>query len=65
MRETIEPESGSALEELTKDPSSRKRFLGMVGGAGAAGAMAMFLAACGDDDEDKKADSSGEKKDAK
>jgi len=65
MRETIEPESGSALEELTKDPSSRKRFLGMVGGAGAAGAMAMFLAACGDDDEDKKAGSSGEKKDAK
>ncbi|MBA2439184.1 MAG: ferritin-like domain-containing protein [Thermoleophilaceae bacterium] len=62
MRETIEPESGSALEELTKDPSSRKRFLGMVGGAGAAGALAMFMAACGDDDDDKKSASTSEKK---
>jgi len=65
MRETIEPESGSALEELTKDPSSRKRFLGMVGGAGAAGALAMFMAACGDDDDDKKSEGTSEKKDAK
>ncbi|MGI8945567.1 MAG: ferritin-like domain-containing protein [Thermoleophilaceae bacterium] len=52
MRETIEPESGSALDEIRQDASSRKRFLSMVGGAGAAGALAMFMAACGDDDED-------------
>ena len=46
----------SALDELAKDPSSRKRFLSMVGGAGAAGALAMFMAACGDDeDEDASA----------
>ena len=33
------------------DPSSRKRFFKMMGGAGAASAFAIFLAACGDDDE--------------
>ena len=40
-----------AMRELAEDPSSRKRFLKMMGGAGAAGAFAIFLAACGDDDE--------------
>ena len=39
MSDTVEPESGSALEELEQDASSRKRFLSMVGGAGAAGAL--------------------------
>ncbi len=62
MSNTIEPESGSALEELTQDASSRKRFLSMVGGAGATGALAMFMAACGDDDEKDSAGTSGEKK---
>ena len=62
MSKTVEPESGSALEELTQDASSRKRFLGMVGGAGAAGALTMFLAACGDDDEKDSAGTSGEEK---
>ena len=41
----------SALEELDRDPASRKRFLTAVGGAGAAGAVGLFLAACGSDDE--------------
>jgi rubrerythrin len=41
----------STMEELADDPSSRKRFLKMVGGAGAASAFAVFLAACGSDDE--------------
>ena len=41
----------SALRELADDPSDRKRFLRMVGGAGAASAFAIFVAACGDDDE--------------
>jgi hypothetical protein len=36
----------SALEELARDPASRRRFLSGVGGAGA-GAFALFLAACG------------------
>ena len=31
---------------------SRAQFLKMVGGAGAAGALAIFVAACGDDDDD-------------
>ncbi len=44
MDETNSRESGSALDELTKDASSRKRFLSMVGGAGAAGALALFVA---------------------
>ena len=48
--EAASPES--AMRELAEDPSSRKRFLRMMGGAGAAGAFAIFLAACGDDDDD-------------
>jgi hypothetical protein len=42
-----EPRPAGALEELDRDPSSRKRFLKAVGGSGAAGAFAVFLAACG------------------
>ena len=44
------PVSTSALSELARDHSSRRRFLKMVGGTGAAGALAIFLAACGDDE---------------
>jgi rubrerythrin len=40
----------SAMRELAEDPSSRKRFLKMVGGTGAASAFGIFLAACGSDD---------------
>ena len=36
-----------AVEGLARDASSRKRFLGMVGGAGAAGMLAALLAGCG------------------
>ncbi len=45
--------SDSALRELADDPSSRKRFFKMMGGAGAVSAFSIFLAACGDDDEDE------------
>ena len=48
-----------AMEELARDPASRKRFLKMVGGAGAAGAFSLFLAACGSDDDDKGAATNG------
>ena len=65
MSETTEREPGSALDELTKDPTSRKRFLSMVGGAGAAGALAMFMAACGDDDDEKETASTSEDKQGK
>ncbi len=44
-------EQTGALRELAEDPSSRKRFLSMMGGAGAS-AFAIFLAACGDDGDD-------------
>jgi rubrerythrin len=47
--ELTEPRPQGAMEELRRDPSSRKRFLRSVGGVGAAGAFAAFLAACGDD----------------
>jgi rubrerythrin len=40
-----------ALARLRDDPTSRKRFLRMVGGAGATGALGLLLAACGGDDE--------------
>jgi rubrerythrin len=46
--ETDEPRAPGALDELAADPSSRKRFLKAVGGAGAAGALAVVLAACGE-----------------
>ena len=45
----------SALRELADDPSSRKRFFKMVGGAGAVSAVTVSLAACGDDDEKARA----------
>ncbi|MGH2840104.1 MAG: ferritin-like domain-containing protein [Solirubrobacteraceae bacterium] len=47
----------SAVRELADDPSSRKRFFKMMGGAGAVSAFGVLLAACGDDD--KKKSSSG------
>ena len=40
-----------ALARLQDDPTSRKRFLRMVGGAGASGALGLLLAACGGDDK--------------
>ena len=40
-----------AVQALAQDDSSRKRFLKMMGGAGAATAFGIFLAACGDDEE--------------
>jgi rubrerythrin len=53
-RETAQQEP-AALDELRDDPQSRKRFLTMVGGAGAAGALSLLIAACGGDDDDDKA----------
>jgi len=50
----------SALRELADDPSSRKRFFKMIGGAGAVSAFGVVLAACGDDDKkDSGSSSSG------
>lgn len=43
----------TAVEELRDDPQSRKRFLKMVGGAGAAGALSILIAACGGDDDEE------------
>ncbi len=49
MEAEIEAESAapSAMEELERDPSTRKRFLAKLGGTAAAGSFAMFAAACG------------------
>lgn len=41
----------SALEELDRDPSSRKRFFTALGGTGAVAAFGVVLAACGSDDK--------------
>lgn len=54
-------EDQKALEELRRDESSRGAFLKMVGGAGAAGALGIFLAACGDEEEDQAAKTSQDK----
>ena len=42
---------------MRDDPQSRKRFLKMVGGAGAAGALSLLIAACGGDDDDESSSS--------
>ena len=51
----------SAMHELARDDSSRKRFLKMMGGTSAAAAFSIFLAACG---EDEKKKSGGEPKES-
>ena len=51
-REAAADARSGALRELADDPSDRKRFLRMMGGAGAASAFAIFVAACGDDDDE-------------
>ncbi len=61
MGETTNQEQQGALRELAEDAGSRKRFLKMMGGAGAAGAFAIFLAACGDDDDNSASSGSMEK----
>ncbi len=38
-----------AVEELASDPGSRKKFFKLMGGAGAATAFSLFVAACGGD----------------
>ena len=58
-------EDQKALEELRRDESSRGAFLKMVGGAGAAGALGIFLAACGDDEEEDQAAQTGQETAAK
>ncbi len=55
---TTDNETRSAIEELERDPSSRKRFLTAVGSAGAVAAFGTFLAACGGSD-DKGSSGSG------
>jgi rubrerythrin len=52
QEQTVEPTGpDAAMPELARDPSSRKRFFKMMGGAGAATAFSIFLAACGEDEE--------------
>jgi rubrerythrin len=55
INETERPPRRSAIEELDRDPASRKRFLKALGGGGAAAAFGVVLAACG---SDKKSSSS-------
>jgi rubrerythrin len=50
----------SALRELADDPSSRKRFFKMIGGAGAVSAFGVALAACGDKKKDKASKAGGD-----
>ena len=50
-----------AMRELAGDPSSRKRFLKMVGGTGAASALGIFLAACGSNDKGSSSNTSTSK----
>jgi rubrerythrin len=53
-----EPQTRSAIEELDRDPSSRKRFLTAIGTTGAVAAFGTFLAACGGSDKSSSSSSS-------
>ncbi len=49
----------AAKDELvSEETSSRSQFLKIAGGTGAAGALALFIAACGGDDKDSSSSSS-------
>jgi rubrerythrin len=52
-------QENAAQDELAaEEPSSRAQFLKVAGGTGAAGALAIFIAACGGDDKDSSSGSS-------
>lgn len=53
--EESRPAQRGAMEELARDPASRRRFLKMVGGGGGAAAFSVFLAACGSSKKKQKA----------
>src|SRR4051812_38219323 len=50
------------MEELARDPASRRRFLSGLGGAAAAGSFAMFLAACGSSSKEEITPGGSDKK---
>jgi hypothetical protein len=50
------------MEELARDPASRRRFLSGLGGAAAAGSFAMFLAACGSSQKEEITPGGSDKK---
>jgi rubrerythrin len=58
INETERPTRPSALEELDRDPASRKRFLKALGGGGAVAAFGVVLAACGSDKKSSSSSSS-------
>jgi rubrerythrin len=58
INETERPPRRSALEELDRDPGSRKRFLKALGGGGAVAAFGVALAACGSDKKSSASTSS-------
>jgi rubrerythrin len=55
-------EKDSALRELADDPSSRKRFLKVMGGTAGASALGIFLAACGSDSKTTSTSAAAPKK---
>ena len=48
--QSAEPVEERAVDRVANDAVARRKFLKMVGGAGAAGALTLLLAACGDDE---------------
>jgi hypothetical protein len=56
--DTERPQQRSALEELDRDPASRKKFLKALGTTGAVAAFGTFLAACGSSSDDSSSSSS-------
>src|SRR5690242_3131720 len=51
----------TAVAELARDDYKRRKFLTMVGGTGAAGALSLLIAACGGSDSSGSGSSSSSK----
>jgi hypothetical protein len=56
--DTERPPQRSAIEELDRDPASRKRFLKTLGGSGAVATFGVVLAACGSSKKSSSSNSS-------
>ena len=63
-RDSASDSQASVVDRLANDAGSRKRFLKMAGGTGAAGALTLLIAACGgEENQDQAAQQNTQKQD--
>jgi hypothetical protein len=59
MQQSTNEPRDAALDRVTESDASRRRFLKMVGGTGGFAALSVLVAACGGDDEENQAATTG------